>query len=83
MRNHIIMDFAAKYVKCQKLETGILAPINQMRIWKRVYLPCKLVGLNGMEQMREFREINAKSSIVWKYNFDQVPNLSKKTKNIW
>ena len=54
IRNHIIIDFAAKYVKCQKLEIGILALINQMRIWKRVYLLYELARLNRMEQTREF-----------------------------
>ena len=63
-RNHIIIDYIVKYVEYQKLEIGILAPINQIRIWKRVYLLYELVGLYGMKQMREFREIEAKSSII-------------------
>ena len=58
------MDYIVKYIKCEKLETGILAPINQIRIWKRVYLPYELVGLDGIEQIREFQEIEAKSLIV-------------------
>ena len=57
------MELVIKYVECQNLKKEILAPINQIRIWKKVYLPYELVGLNGKEQTRAFREINEKSSI--------------------
>ena len=77
--NLTIMDYAKKYVYEQKLKNNILTPINQMRIWKGVYLPCELVGVNGREMTKVFCEVNGKSSIEWKFQFEKVPNPSNKT----
>jgi len=41
------MDYAIKYIEKQNLKSKILAPINQMRIWKQMYLPCELVRIRG------------------------------------
>ena len=65
--NLTIIDYVMKYVNEQKLKNDILTPINQMRIWKRVYLLCKLVGVNGRERTKAFCEVNGKSSIEWKF----------------
>ena len=61
--NLIIMDYTTKYVNEQKLKNDILVPINQMRIWKGLYLPCELIGVNGRERTKVFCEVNRKSSI--------------------
>ena len=48
-----------------------------------MYLPYELVGLNRKALAKEFRNINDKSIIVWKFEFEQVLVPSNKTKDIW
>jgi len=66
----------------KQLNKEILAPINHMRLRKKVYLPCKLVGVEGNIKTKAFDEINKYSSIKWKFSFDKVLNTSNKTRNI-
>ena len=54
-----------------------------MRLRKKVYLPCKLVGVDGKTKIKVFEEINECSSIRWKFSFEQVPQASNKTRSIW
>ena len=46
--NRTIIDFTVDYVKEKNLKYEILAPINQMRLKKKMYLPYELVGLDGV-----------------------------------
>ena len=46
-RNKTIMDYSIICKNQNNLSNQIIAPINQVRIWKRMYLPCELVQLNG------------------------------------
>ena len=62
-QNQMIMSLAAKYVCKEQLKEEILAPINHMRLWKKVYLPCELVGVDGKSKMKAFEEMNECSSI--------------------
>ena len=48
-----------------------------------MYLPCELIGLNGNSLTREAREEEAKSSIEWMIEFDDVPRLLKKSFQLW
>ena len=54
-----------------------------MRIYKQIFLPCELVGMEGESKTAEFKNEGAKSSFRWKYAFDRVPNPSSKTKELW
>ena len=78
-----IMDYAIKYIKEQNLKIETLVLINQMRIQKQICLPCELVGVRGQTKTKEFREMNEKSLVQQKFDFEQVPNPSNKTKDIW
>ena len=62
-QNQTIMSLVAKYVCKEQLKEEILALINHMRLRKKVYLPCKLVGVDGNTKMKVFEEINECSSI--------------------
>ena len=77
------MDFAIKYVEQKQLNETSIAPINQVRIFKKMYLPCELIGFSGNRLTREAREEEAKSSIEWMIEFDAVPRPSKKSFQIW
>ena len=81
--NQTIMDFVREYVTQLKLNESIIAPINQVRIFKRMYLPCELIGLNGNRLTKEARDEDAKSVIEWKIKFDDVPRPSKKSFHHW
>ena len=43
-QNLTIMDYAIQYVKEKDKNYKILAPINYMRLRKRMYLPCELIS---------------------------------------
>ena len=45
------MDYVDEYVKVKKLPNEIIAPINQMRVYKKLYLPYKLIGINRGEKI--------------------------------
>ena len=81
--NLTIMDYAIKYVDRQRLNENILAPINQIRIHKRMLLPCELVGFNGEKRTKEMREREMKSCVEWKFEYDKVPKPSAKSYEIW
>ena len=82
-RNETIMDMVAKYVKELNLGYDIIAPINQVRISKRIMLPCELVGFKGDRKTKEARYDKEQSSVLWKIQFEKVPKLSKKLYELW
>ena len=60
------MDMVAKYVKELNLGYDIIAPINQVRISKRMTLLCQLVGFKGDRKIKEVRYDKEQSSVLWK-----------------
>ena len=56
-----------------------MQPINQVRIYKKMYLPCELIGLNEQYFTKQAREKEDKSSIEQKIQFYEVPKQSKKS----
>jgi len=52
--NKTIMDYAQQY-RLEKEESKlIIPPINQVRVYKRMYLPCELVGFCGSKETKGF-----------------------------
>ena len=62
-RNESIMNYAAKYMNYKKLNKKILLRINYVRSFKQMYLPCKLVDLNGQKATKELEDIYTKSCL--------------------
>ena len=60
----------------------IITPINQVRIYKRMHLPCELVGFCGSKETKGFRIDFERSDIQWKVEFLKVPRPSKKSFDI-
>lgn len=81
--NKTIMDLATEYVISKKLSEESIAPINHVRLFKRMILPCELVGLMGNCKTKCFHNVLEVSSLVWKIDFPIVPKPSKKSKNLW
>jgi len=63
--NKTIMDYAVKYVKEMKLNPNIILPINHMRHYKKLYLPCELVGMSSRIRTNAFTDVESKSSFGW------------------
>ena len=63
MRNRTIMDYAVEYLGSKEMDMKLLAPLNHVRLWKQIILPCKLVGLIGIKETKAYRRIESKSSI--------------------
>jgi len=82
-RNNTIMDYAVKYIEAERLQEKILAPINHVRLHKRMVLPCELVGFNGERTTKEMREHYSQSCVKWTMEFEKVPKPSKKSYQIW
>ena len=68
--NSTIMDIVVKYVQEIEASHDIIAPINQVRISKRMVLPCKLVGFKGERKTKEAANDEDKSCVLWKTKFD-------------
>ena len=62
------MEYAVKFAAIKSWTETELVSINQIRLFKQSYLPCKLVRMNGREQTKCFNEINKKSYLEWHYN---------------
>ena len=80
--NKTIMDYAQQY-RLEKEESKlIIPPINQVRVYKRMYLPCELVGFCGSKETKGFRRNAECSEFQWNVEFARVPKPSKKSFNI-
>jgi len=77
------MDYAISYVKERKLNPKIIAPINHVRQFKKMFLPCELVGLRGNVKTYQFTSLEASSCLKWNIAFPQMPRPSKKSFHIW
>ena len=60
----------------------MLAPINQIRLAKRMYLPFELVVMEGIHKTKEFCKVSEISCIKLKFKIEKVPSPSNKTKRI-
>ena len=76
------MEIAAEYAK-ERDEYQLLAPINQVRIRKKMMLLCKLVGFKGDRKTKEARYDEDKSYVIWRKKFEDVPKPSKKSYQLW
>ena len=72
--NEIIIDYVIKYVKSQEKKEACIASINQVQLFKRMHLPCKLVSFDGNETTKEAGNREDKSSVIWKFELDAVSN---------
>ena len=81
--NPTIMDLAIKYAEENQLSITLIPPINHVRYFKRMILPCELIGMSGHCKTFQFNNIGATSCIKWRVKFSTIPTPSKKTKEIW
>jgi len=72
------MDYAIVCIEEKKLSNRLIAPINQVWLFKKMKLPCELFGFDGNQVTKEAKEPRLKSCILWKERFDEVPIPSKK-----
>ena len=82
-QNKTIMDWVKEYVKNEKIPSDKIAKINYIWIYKKIYLPCELVGSDGLKETNCKKYPFEKSCIRWKINFIKVRKLSKKTIEEW
>ena len=77
------MDMIVKYVQEEKVEKEQISVLNQVRIYKKMILPCELIGFLGRRKTREAREEKEVSCVKWKCKFCDVPTPSKKSYSQW
>ena len=82
-KNESIMDYVVKYVKEKKYSYDVVEAINHVRLFKKMILPCELVGLKGDKETKEAREVCEKSSIIWKVQFEEVRKPHKRLIEVW
>ena len=78
-RNETIMDLVVKYVKTKELDSEVISALNYIRLYKKMCLPCELVGLKGRSKMKQHHCENEPSCLRWKTQFPSVPKPSKKS----
>ena len=81
-KNKTIMDYAVDYVK-RVQRSGVIEAINHVRIYKKMILPCELVGFTGETETREFRNVLEESSVMWKVSFNIVLKPHKRIVEVW
>ena len=77
--NKTIMDYAIEYAKEKEMDEKIIPLINHVRLYKRIILLCKLVGLKGREETKSYKNELERSCLMWKVPFLILPKLSEKT----
>ena len=82
-KNKTIMDFAVEYVKRQGMSTKVIAPLNHVRLFKQMIMPCELVGLSGTAETKAYRQFDCRSCLKWKIPFPKMPKPSKKSRELW
>ena len=83
MNNRTIMNFAKVYVQEENLDIKSSFPINYVRLFKKMYLPFKLVGMKGDVETEECKEVLCQSSVKWRFEFPTIPKPSKKSVELW
>ena len=79
IKNKTIMDYATQYSNQLKM----VEAINHMRIFKKMILPCELVGFKGQNVTKEMREWNESRAIRWKVMFKEVIKSPKRLVEVW
>jgi hypothetical protein len=82
-KNKTIMDYAVEYVTERELTKKTLQAINHVRLYKRMLLPCELIGFHGDQVTKEARDTLERSSILWKIQFDEVRKPHKTLIDEW
>ena len=59
--NKSIIDYAILYVNKMNLTPKLVPPINHMRNYKKIYLPCELVGMTGRARTYEYENDESSS----------------------
>ena len=77
------MDFVIIFIAQMNQKADIINEINAVRLYKKLYLPCKLVGVIRIIQTKCFEDFDKKSPIIWKFTMLIVPKPCGKIKSIW
>ena len=81
--NQTIIDYVVEYINKLKLEEKKIHLLNQIRIYKRMYLPCELVSVDRIRKTTVNTNIIEQSRLIWKFQFEEVPRLSNKIQQLW
>jgi len=82
-KNESIMDYAIKYVKAEELDYNVVEAINHVRIFKKMILPCELIGFRGDKVTKEAREVYERSAIIWNVKFEEIKKPHKRLIDEW
>ena len=77
------MDYAVMYVEEKEMPLSTIEAINHVRLFKKMMLPCELIGFHGNKITKEVREVMSESSIKWKIKFDIVSKPYKRLVEEW
>ena len=61
--NKTIINFAIRCIKELNRSNNILVPLNQVRLYKKMYLPYKLIDINRDSKTKEFYKKTVESCI--------------------
>ena len=81
--NKTTIEHAIEHVCERNLDAKIIAPLNHVRIFKKLKSPCELFGICRIKQTEAAREPIAKSCITQNDKIEEVPRPSNKTIALW
>ena len=61
--NETIIDMARRYIQVKHMDEKVLGVINLVQKKKKLYLPCKLVGMNGKIPTQCHIKLNEQSQL--------------------
>ena len=77
--NKTIMDLAVEHVKQKEINLQTLSPINHVRLFKCMILPCELIGLTGHKETKSLKNNLERSCLMQRIPFPVVLKPSKKS----
>ena len=81
--NKPLMAYAREYAKEEQLNSKTVMSLNHVRLYKRIFLPCELIGQNGKEQTSAYRNDNEKGQIKWTFYYYDVELPSRQAFRQW
>ena len=59
-----IIDYATEYIKRENTVIGMIESINHIRIFKKILLPCELVGFKHEIETKELKNVFGESLVL-------------------
>ena len=82
-KNKIIIECAREFSERIEYNKETLTILNHMRMFKKVFSPCKLIGGSGRDETEVFKDNSKESQMRWTFCLHEIDKPSRKAFKIW